>query len=511
MQEFLIALEQHQLRTQRAGWMPPTDEVIQQEILSRKRFYRALEDSSISNEDVAKLGNGTGAEGLYHLPSETAIAELRRNLSICPIVFTQAEPPAFATILSQSFWRLRHIVERHCPNAKFILASDYTYRPHASVQEIGPDQYLILIGRYLLADIPMIANIFADLIASTSENGDKFPWEKPTFPAKLIEVYNQSPLRWQLPYKLCSSAEGERYRFAVQYTGEEFAASIAQELTAGATDFLLGHELGHIVKGHLRNRTTLPTDLPWIYKSAFNFLRKTAGGEAEKLATPFTERFLPYYSRELDVDVLGLLLSAGFGPTGAWDLRLMGAQLAIAIIAFLDRATYLINNGNDPGMLIGLENYSMPGVVDLLLPKNSHPWGKTRATFLINSLIPLYEPDFPPAELKRKQALVLAIQDIFGIDGGFALQAVNFANSRPGEYVAMIRPDGKLFTRYFPPTAISNSGHEDLITEPSQFYLDLTGKPLIHDTYKAQRIIKIREEQQNRASQKNKIQNKKAL
>lgn len=497
MREFLVLLERHQLRTQKAGWMPPSDEEIQQECVSRKRFCHALEDPAISDEDVAKLGSGTGAEGLYQPPDAAAIAELRRNLGACPIMFTQAEPPALATILSQSFWRLRHVAEQGCANAKFILASDYTYRPHASIQEMRPELYLILIGRYLLADITSIAHILADLMANTRETDDELPWQKSTFPIKLPEEYDRSPLRWQLPYKLCSSAEGERYRFAIRFQGsDDFAQVIATELITGATDFLIGHELGHIIRGHLRDRATLPNGIPWIYQEAFKFLREMLGGDTEELIAQFTNRCLPHLARELDADALGLLWSAGFGPTGAWDLRLMGAQLAISTIAFVDRAIYMIKNGRDPGMLIGLDNYSMPGVVDILLPKTSHPWGKTRATFLCNSLSALYQQDFPPAELKRKAALMLVVQDVFNIHGAFALQAVHFVNSKPGEYVAMLLPDDKLWTRYFPPTATADGGHEDTITEASQFYLDLSGQRLIHDPNKVKWLVKIRQEQQ---------------
>jgi hypothetical protein len=61
-----------------------------------------------------------------------------------------------------------------------------------------------------------------------------------------------------------------------------------------------------------------------------------------------------------------------------------------------------------------------------------------------------------------------------------ALELVRYVNSKPGHYVAIVLPDNKLVTLYFPLSAAAPTEHETIESDASQFYFDLSGRILHH-------------------------------
>jgi hypothetical protein len=308
------------------------------------------------------------------------------------------------------------------------------------------------------------------------EPDDEAPWLNRDFPRTLLAGLERSENQWQFAYKLCSAAEGERYRFATILTGGLFEDWVADEICAGAIDFLMGHEIMHVLANHLREAPQSSEDLPSIFRPAFDLLSTFFGADTEKRIAYYLGSYWPHHQREIIADTAGLLWAAGDGPTGAWDLRLIGAQLAICTISFIDRATFFIKHQVDPAILVGLDKYPYPGLIDLILPKPSHPWGKTRAALVNSSVSSLYGHLFSEQEILRKALLMKLVQDIFGKYSAHALAAIQFVNSRAGEFVAILPPgQNKLFTTYFPPSTTAEDKHEDIVTDASQFYMDLSG------------------------------------
>jgi len=479
VRSFVELVERTQLRSEGGGWPGKGPEELLRLHEARARFFSALENSSASDADVAALAGDETSRTL----SPEQVRSLRNTLANCPVSFTTAESPFTCVTLAASFARTWRFIRRQKPRAEFLLATDCTYRPHASVQEWSEDRYLILMSRSLIWDLSILADVVAMHIGGVRAALGDSPWRDPAFPYALLMEFEHSELRWQIPYLLCGFVEGERYRFATQIGDGAFEQAVGAEIAAGAIDCLLGHELAHVHEGHVRSKPQ-HSELWGPARYAATHGHQHLGAEASRRVDDYSAHFWPHHERELVADRIGLAIAGSSGPEGAWDLRLMGAQLALGLISFLDRATYMVQQREDPAMLLGLEQYNIPGLVDLLLPKKTHPWGKTRATSLNNSLADIYEPSFSPGELKRKSNLMSGVGDIFGMYGAFGLLALRFARSKPGEFVAMLHPDGKLWTRHFPPTATATAGHHDIVSDASQFYLDQTGESLIHSGYR---------------------------
>jgi hypothetical protein len=150
-----------------------------------KKFYDAFNDPKVSNSDRALLAQSV-KDFMFGEPSEVAVLHLQSCLDKLPIRFTTMEPPSLAGALAASFARVWRFAGLDLPNAKFTLATDLTYRPHASVQEWEEDQYLVLMGRYLLADLLQFAKMLAAVIADIWQDTDTTPWEHEDFPEQLL-------------------------------------------------------------------------------------------------------------------------------------------------------------------------------------------------------------------------------------------------------------------------------------------------------------------------------------
>jgi hypothetical protein len=481
MNSIIASIEAHQIQTEGEGPLSKSDEEIRQIQIARERFYSALSSAETSDDELVTLAAETG-DGFFSPPSHDVVAELKDRLARFPIQFTRAEPPSVASLLSTSFSRVSRFFQYELTNASFILATDCIYRPHASVQEWAQDNYLVVMSRYLLVDLPMLANIIAQFICEVSKPNDVSPWLDPNFPVTLLEGIEHSSNRWHLAYALCAAAEGERYRMAYTMSDDPRCEHIVQEIRAGAIDFLLAHEIAHVAFGHLRGFPDKPSEIFPFFHEFLEVARRIGGADGQRLVDNFTKRW-PSYERELNADTMALLCTGGDGPTGAWDLRLIGAQLMISTISFLDRAKFLIAHGKDPGMLIGLDRYMLPGYVDLALPRPGHPWGKTRSHWITNeALFRLYSSYFSKRELRRKGRLISVVSDILTLSTACALEVVRYVNSTPGEFVVIPLPRNKLITQHFPLLREAPTEYKTIESDTSQFYFDLSDKVLHHET-----------------------------
>lgn len=471
---FVTAVAEHQIRTERDSAFLRDPVEIEQNFTNLQAFHRALHSDRIPAEELAALAEKLSGPA-FQGPGPAALAELRHNLARCPIRFTPVEPPATAILLSQSYARVSWLAFPRDTRSAFLLATDNRYRPHASVQQWAQDRYLILMGRYVLLDTSILSRVLARLIveAGARSPGMAEPWAHPDFPPALLEVARANQwLHQQIAYGLCAAAEGERYRLAfIENTDPAqgvITEQVSNEIAAGALDFLIGHELSHVAQGHLQAGGRPAGESPWYASAVLDRVRPA------EIVEEYLRRYWPVHSLESEADLDAVLWAAGDGETGAWDLRLMGAQLAITVISFLDRANHLLKFGRDPVDVVGLRNYGLPGLIDLVLPMPTHPWGKTRAT-AVNSAVPLlYRDFFDSAELRRKTHLMRAVADVFGTMGVQALQAIRWISRQPGEYVAMVLPDGRLLTMYWPPGfVVGRDEHEQILSTASRFYADI--------------------------------------
>lgn len=481
MIKFLNLVEKLQLASEKKSQPHRSEEEILKDYEVRSQFYSALANKNISDGDLALQAALPGNKDLFGDPNENSINVLRKDLKRFPLNFTNAEPPSVAVLLARAFARVSRFSQAEMPHAEFILATDLTYRPHASVSEWERDRYLILMGRYLLVDLCRLAHMIAIYVREIRKPDDEAPWLNEDFPHTLLTGLKRSENQWQFPYTLCSAAEGERYRFATMYTEDLFEDRVANEISTGAIDFLVGHEIMHVLANHLREPPKRNKDIPYFFNPTSDLLSTFFANDSEKRTASYLDDYWPHHQREIMADMAGLEWAAGNGSTGAWDLRLMGAQLAISTISFIDRVRFLIKHKIDPVIYLGSDKYAHPGLVDIVFPQPSHPWGKTRETLLGASLSPIYGHLFSEQEILRKTLLMKLVRDIFHRYNAHALAAIHFVNSKEGEFVALMPPgQDKLHTCYFPWSTIAEGKHEKIVTDASQFYMDLSGVKLIN-------------------------------
>lgn len=121
---------------------------------------------------------------------------------------------------------------------------------------------------------------------------------------------------------------------------------------------MIGHEIAHIAAGHLRKDQDSTQKLPFpvLFEWGRQAFLTLLGEDAEQYIDRYKEQYWTTHERELTADIVGLLYAAGDGPQGALDLRLMGAQMAICTISFLDRASFSKQHKFDLAEFVGLDN-----------------------------------------------------------------------------------------------------------------------------------------------------------
>ncbi|MFB9681688.1 tetratricopeptide repeat protein [Streptosporangium vulgare] len=464
---FVAAITEHQQRSERGGAFLRAAAEVEQGFADRAAFHRALHADDVTAEELAALCGATAGE----------TARLRADLEPGTIRFTPAEPASCVIHLSRSFTRVSKLMGLDGTH-EFLFATDYRYRPHASVQQWADSRYLVLMGRYVVQDMWALSLVLAQLVvvAGRAFPGLEEPWTHPAFPRVLLDTAHTNPyLHQQIAYGMCAMVEGERFRTAIGVDDDETLAPVMFEIARGAMDFLVGHELSHVYRGHLHAAGRPADEFPWFAGEAFDRVRESPGGAAA--VETYLRDYWPAHSLELEADRFAMMSAADTGASVARDLRLVGIEFAVSVLSFLDRASYLTEYGDDPAEAVGLREYSrVPGLVDVLLPMETHPWGKTRATAVTSEVQLVYRSLVEPAELRRKALLMQAVGNVLSSMSGRALNAIQWINSRPGESLAVILPDDKLLTHYWPPEATTDDARlERLESSASLFYSDLTG------------------------------------
>ena len=454
---FRSAVADHQIRTALSNSFLNDPIETERDLARIKEFHKGLAGNA-SAEELSELTR-TFSRSTFAPLQPSTIEQLRRDMRAFPIRFTDVESPANAAILARSFARVSRLAFRDGlkrnfsdgRDRRFLFATDARYRPHASVQEWAPDHYLVLMSTHLIVDVRMLAKVVAGLVfkAVASFAEDSSPWESLEFPDTILETARANPWLYdQIGYLLCAASEGERYRFGVLETNgleqSDELDRLTGEISAGALDFLVGHELAHVALGHVDG------DRPYELREPWYVSNMTSEGIPEWAIQDYVREYWHIHGPELEADTESLLYTGGDGETGAWDLRLMGAQMAISLISFTDRAKFLMDHGRDPADQVGLRKYVRLGILDLLLPKATHPWGKTRQTSLGNLVRPLYGEFFSESELERKSRLMQSVGDLLGSKAAQALQVVRWISSQSGEFLAMPGPDERLVTLHWP-------------------------------------------------------------
>ncbi|MEU4546869.1 tetratricopeptide repeat protein [Nonomuraea dietziae] len=479
---FIATITEHQKQSERDGAFLRARAEVEQRFTDLETFHRALSSDEITAEELAALGESlsTGSVGGT---TAAEMEQLRRDLARSPIRFTPAEPPSCAIHLSRSFTRVSELMGLD-QSHEFLFATDYRYRPHASVQQWAENRYLVLMGRYVVEDIWTLSLMLAQLIvlAGRAFPDLEEPWTHPDFPQALLDTAEENPyFHQQIAYGMCATVEGERYRTAVGVAGlapeqRVMLNPVMFEIACGALDFLVGHELSHVYRSHLHAADRPVGESPWFVSEAFDRVRESSNGAAET----YLRDYWPAHSLELEADMFAMMSAADIGAAVAQDLRLVGIQFAVSVLSFLDRANYVIEFGYDPAEAIGLREYNrVPGFVDVMLPMATHPWGKTRATWVPTTVQLVYRSLVEPAELRRKALLMQAVANLLASMSGPALNAIRWINGRPGECLAVLLPGDKLITHYWPPDAtVEDDRLERIESIASRFYTDIAGPAL---------------------------------
>jgi hypothetical protein len=472
----MTAVAEHQRSSERDGAFLRNAAEIEQNFRALEGFHQAMEDDNVTAEGLATIAELlSGPE--FAPPGAEQLATLRQDLARYPIRFTPAELPAVAVYLARSFARVSRSAFPGDARHEFLFATDYRYRPHASVQQWAQDRYLILMGRFVLIDAISISMVLGRLICKAGERfpGVAQPWAHPEFSQALLATAQADQLlHQQIAYGMCCAAEGERYRLGFYFDDDPAQSAIlghvTSEVAAGVLDFLVGHELTHVARGHLQAAGRPARGSPWYASVTFDQIRLLPGGSS--LIEKYLHQYWPAHSLELEADLYAVAWAAADGHGGAGDLRLMGAQFATSLISFLDRANYLLRFGRDAAEEVGLREYNrLPGLIDVLLPMPTHPWGKTRAFAVIDAVQIIYEDLFDPAEIRRKALLMHAVASLVGTVSGQALRVIHWVNQQPGEYMASPLPGDRLFTVYWPTT--DRDHHEEFLSTASKFYTDI--------------------------------------
>jgi tetratricopeptide (TPR) repeat protein len=476
---FVAAVAEHQRNSERGGAFLRTPEEIDRDFTVLETFHQALRSDDATVEELTALANSLSNPAIGG-STGPEIAQLRQHLARYPLRFSPVERPGSAAHLARSFARVSNLMGLD-PRHEFLFATDYRYRPHASVQQWAQDRYLVLMSRFVVEDTWTLAIILAQLVvlACGAFPGVRQPWELAEFPEALLATAEENPyFSRQLAYGMCAAVEGERFRiaFGAAHLDPELDAMlgpVTRQIAAGAVDFLVGHELSHVHRGHLLATRQPAGDAPWFADEAFDRIRTAARGAT--IVEKYLKEYWPAHSRELEADLFGMMSAADVGAKVAQDLRLVGIQFAISLISFQDRANYLIEYGDDPAEAVGLREYNrLPGFVDLMLPTTTHPWGKTRATVISAGFQQVYGQLVDPAELRRKAGLMHGVASLLGSLSGPALNVIQWISRRPGEYLATVRPDGQLVTYYWPPGATIEEDHrEEIVSLASRFYTDV--------------------------------------
>jgi tetratricopeptide (TPR) repeat protein len=476
---FIAAITEHQKHSERLGAFLRDHDEVEQGFTNREAFHRALHADEVTAAELASLGESASA-GSVGGTTAAEMEQLRRDLARSPIRFTPVEPPSCAVHLSRSFTRVSELMGL-CKEHEFLFATDYRYRPHASVQQWAENRYLVLMGRYVVMDTWALSLILAQLIvlAGRAFPDMEKPWTHPDFPQALLDTARENPFfHHQIAYGMCAAVEGERYRTAIAIANQAHEnvdlIPVMFEIASGAMDFLVGHELSHVHRGHLHAAGQPAGESPWFAAEAFDRVRESANG-ADVFET-YLRDYWPAHSLELEADLFAMMSAADIGASVAQDLRLMGIQFAVSLLSFLDRANYLIEFGYDPAEGTGLREYNqVPGLIDVMFPMATHPWGKTRATAVPSEVQLVYESLVEPTELRRKALLMQAVGTLLASMSGPALNAIRWINGRPGESMAIVSPDDKLITQYWPPDAtVKDDKPEQIESIASRFYTDIT-------------------------------------
>jgi hypothetical protein len=381
----LAEIEEQQLRAESRT----TDPVSLGNRLSvRQQFRDLVNDDSTSDEAIAEFVSGKTDSGSPM--AAQAVARIRRVISDGTLLFTSYEPPETVHLLCLTFELLKDNFPTDTRVPRVIIATDALYHPHASVRLVKDNLYSILLSSNLIGDLFAISGIFTDLVNDRQQHGAR-SFIRPFVTGDLRSAYECSKHAIQLPYQLAATAMGEKFRFALQVGGSPEIAAWQRNIYLCMLAFLIGHELGHIQLGHCSSH-----ERPSQPEAFLDFVLDPSsplyslGDVPRAMCNHYREYYAWQHSREFHADLVGATTAGNLAVDlfSHRDAGFIAASIVLGLIAFMDRISFVLHEHADPVILVSEEDYNRkPLVIDVKLPRATHPWGRTRHAFLGPNLL----------------------------------------------------------------------------------------------------------------------------
>ena len=404
-------------------------------------FHRLLNDSDVTNREVVEFIDNhphcCSMEYKHGKIIDKHIKQVRDLQKEWPIEFTKREPADVVMALSTPLYAITKIIglypQLRRPQ-KLIIATSQGYRPHAAITKFSSERYAILMSPNLVTDTGQIANIYCDVLTYLDGVSTRDAFKKSFFKSAFDKTFHKDIL----PYVLASIALGEKYRFSGLFKHASTHPALFSSFRDLMLSFFIAHELSHLFEDHFESNLSGDWTLQ-VYKhfySTFSNIYKDAG-IPDELVEAYFDRYGLKHSREFSADSWAIEVTRLVGKEFYDDdfIGLAASMVALSLLAWMDRATYYVQNHIDPLSINGIEIHNkVPSSLDIYLPRESHPWGKSR----LNLSNTFYTQRFTQEEYNRLNLyefgdLINEIVFPFYDGAANALYVLDFANNFPGE------------------------------------------------------------------------------
>jgi hypothetical protein len=338
---------------------------------------------------------------------------------------------------------------------EFIVATDLTYRPHAEISPVAEKCYTILFGQYLLMDLMGVALTVYDVVEQVRETQDEQGFGEIVSSPAFLGMFNRSFHRRQFPYVLAALIEGERYRFSQTFSHLSGARHKAESFYIICVCFIVAHELAHFKNGDFG---TGPSKYRNYYEEFF-----TKGSdlcvldsEDEAAATAYLKNYAPRHCREIgaDFEALRLTVNISIEVAKTRSVGIAAVSLVLGVLGWMDRASHYLVTGHDPAHVVGGRNYNRKtGYIDIRMPMENHPWGKTRCMTAAVHLLCLTAELDDGSQIELEHKIGTGILGLFAETIPEAMAIVGFVSNARGEFLAYYSSNAdlsKIQTAYWP-------------------------------------------------------------
>lgn len=454
--KYLPLIERHQLEVEKANAVHAI--AVDNHAIIRRKFHEMMLDNSTPVEDIVQFvrSNDEGLGGPLLEKMIVIACETRRTGRI---FFTKSEPIKSTIYILYSLHHILNNTDDLDNNAKFIIATDSQYRPHAQVTIIDDSCFSILISRYLISDSYIFACSIYDIVfkaRSSEEMSFLEAFSKPILEKVILESHH----RIQLPYALASLFVGEKLRCCAIFDRDtvETKAAYAIHFCTCMIVFILAHELGHIVSKHLEDRSDAGAS-PFIDIIEDHISNIDIDSHQNRaIHDIYLKKYAPAHSKEFAADAVALQITLNVSV----DLfenkypGLAAAFVVICIISTLDKLSFFVRTGHSITDLLDITRFNrVPFAPDLRAPQKSHPWGKTRFYMLQKSFILMNMLNYPKdpkriqLETEQLNSIALGAHSIVNLCDQESFFIISEISVRDGEITATVLPDYVCLTQHF--------------------------------------------------------------